>query len=192
MSRASASTHTRAFLLLGARADVLRRWLFVSASVAGLACTEPSQTVVVISPPEPAPSEFARSPAPLEPPPQCLTIRDAELGCSRRCDDLLAALRSCAQPEANGRILVTWRWNTRETDVTLEVQGAGMSEAAECVRARMTRFVPCDDTKPQQGTFPVLVRPRAGVTGSHAVRARAHLSPRPSPTEAPRPQPFQI
>lgn len=132
----------------------------LAADLGGLGCSEPTQTIVVLAPAVPTANRPSVDPSATAAP-NCLTIRDAELGCSRRCDDLSSELRRCAQPGANGEVTVSWQWNTRQTAVTLDVKGSGMGDAADCVRARMERFVPCHDAESQQGTLPILFRPAA-------------------------------
>lgn len=89
----------------------------------------------------------------------CLTIRDQELACDRRCDAIEPVLRACARGDAHGSILVHAHWDGVRTTTQLELRGAGLDEAAACVTRVFARYVPClgASAGPQDATLPLLL-----------------------------------
>lgn len=86
-------------------------------------------------------------------PPTCLTFRDAELACERRCESIEPVLRTCATHGADGRMEVHFVWDGARTEVEAEIDGEHLERPAACVREVFARFVPCTSDAPMEGSL---------------------------------------
>lgn len=114
-------------------------------------------------PGSPLPRAPVASAAPVAGDGPCVTFRDAELGCDRRCDSIEPVLQRCAARAASGSLTVAWSYEgDGPAVVRIEAEGSGLAGPSACVARVFARFVPClRGAGRQEGTVRLRFVPRA-------------------------------